>query len=94
MVVTILPELFQSCRSVQFALQPSYDELVAAYPRYFIGPTVYDQPTDAKYIVVSSGFALPWRWRAHYHHVVRRVPVVVGLVANYFPFEMLVIERS
>jgi hypothetical protein len=93
-VVTILPELFDGCRSVQFALGPSYDELVAAYPRYFVGPTVYDRPTDAEYIVVSSGFAIPWQWRAHYHHVVRRVPVVVGLAANYFPFEMLVIERS
>jgi hypothetical protein len=93
-LVTVLPELYQNCKSAQFALGPSYDELVAAYPRYYIGPTVFDKPTTAEYIVVSSGFALPWQWRAHYHNVVRRVPVVVGLAANYFPFEMLVIKRS
>ena len=94
MVVTILPDLFMNCRSAQFALGPSFEELIAAYPRYYVGPTVYDQAINAKYIVVSSGFPLQAPWRARYHHIVRRVPVVVGWGANYFPFDMLVIERS
>ena len=99
-VVTVFPEPFLDCPTAQFALGQSYLELQTAYPRYYAGPTVFDRPIDARYVVIATAvtgppgrLGLPAPWAHGYTNLVKRLVVVQGWGANYFPVELRVFEH-
>jgi hypothetical protein len=59
-------EDFLKCPTATFALEASYLELRVAYPRYYAGPTIFDRPPDAHYVLVSEIQPLPWAWLPYY----------------------------
>jgi hypothetical protein len=44
-------------------------ELQLAYPRYDPGPTVFDRPTDAHYVITPEIVGLPEAWVSEYRRV-------------------------
>jgi hypothetical protein len=65
-LLTQMFEEFLKCPTATFALEASYLELRVAYPRYYAGPTIFDRPPDAHYVVVSGIQPLPWAWLPYY----------------------------
>jgi hypothetical protein len=87
--VTAFPELFYDCPNATFTLMDSFQELAAAYPRFYKGPTVADLPPKAPILVALSALWMPPAWRSSYTFV-RKVDTVRGWGANYFPVEYVV----
>jgi hypothetical protein len=87
-MVTWYPELFFDCPYATFVLVDSYQELVAAFPGYYIGPTVVDVPTQATYAVgVDRDIKLlPGVWRKEFK-VEQATPAFYGWGANYWPVQ-------
>jgi len=99
-VVTVFPQAFFGCPTAIYALVPSFQELTVAFPRYYAGPTAFDQPIAARYAVVAAGtngaaahLGLPGAWKAEFPHLIKRVVAVQGWGANYFPVEVRVFEH-
>jgi hypothetical protein len=87
-MVTWYPELFFDCPYATFVLVDSYQELVAAFPGYYVGPTVVDVPTQATYAVgVDRDIKLlPGVWRKEFK-VEQAMPAFYGWGANYWPVQ-------
>ncbi len=66
--LTIFPE-FLDCPTARYALTASLTELQLAYPRYDPGPTVFDRPVDARYVVTPETVGLPDAWSSHYRQI-------------------------
>jgi hypothetical protein len=66
--LTIFPE-FLDCPSVRYALTASLTELQLAYPRYDPGPTVFDRPEDARYVITPEIVGLPDAWSSDYRRI-------------------------
>jgi hypothetical protein len=92
-LVTQFPDVFFDCPTASYALVPSYAELQVAFPRYYAGPSVFDETPNARYLIASGVLPLTAAW-AHRYHAIKSLPVVSGWGANYFPFDLKVYERD
>jgi hypothetical protein len=97
-MVTTFPDAFFGCPYAEYALGQSYTELQAAYPKYYVGKTVFDQPTNAHYVVAYNNdndppilMGLP-AWYAAYR-LVDRLPTVHGWGQNFYPVQFRVFEH-
>jgi hypothetical protein len=91
--VMAFPDLFADCPAAKPALAVSFQQLTAAFPRYFVGPTVYDGPIDAGYVVTVSSLLPPGYWTGLYR-LEKSMPAVIGFDQNYFPVKFLVYRRK
>ncbi len=98
-LVTAFPDAFFGCPTAAYALTGSYLELQVAFPRYNGGPTAFDAPATAHYVVTTAAVSgparppLPGAWAAGYPHVAKDLPAVSGWGANYFPIRVKVFEH-
>jgi hypothetical protein len=97
-MVTTFPDAFFGCPYAEYALGQSYTELQVAYPKYYVGKTVFDQPTKAHYVVAYNNdndppvlVGLPF-WYADYR-LVDRFPVVHGWGQGFYPVQFRVFEH-
>jgi hypothetical protein len=91
-VVVAMPELFFSCPNAAYALGASFQQLAAAFPLYYVGPTVFDKALDAPYVVTTDSLPLPAHWAKDYV-LEHQLPVVTGFDQNYFPLQLQFYRR-
>lgn len=86
-VVIAMPDLFFSCPNAVYALGKSFEQLAAAFPEYYAGPTAFEKPITAPYVVTIDSLPLPGRWATDYV-LERQLPAVTGFDQNYFPLQL------
>jgi hypothetical protein len=86
-VVIAMPELFFSCQNAVYSLGRSFQQLAAAFPEYYAGPTAFEKPITAPYVVTIDSLPLPGRWATDYV-LERQLPGVTGFDQNYFPLQL------
>ncbi len=96
-LVTVFPEMFFDCPTARFALTVSFGQLVAAYPRYYVGQTPLDVAPVTPYVVSVDFYGMPVPlpgWLKDYH-IIRKVPAPFGYASTfYWPSNMLVYARN
>jgi hypothetical protein len=79
------------------ALDVDFGQLVGAYPRYYLGPTVLDRPPTTAFVVDSDfwGMSKPPAYWLNNYHVIKKLPAIFGLGSPfYWPTNILVYARG
>jgi hypothetical protein len=82
-VAMALPDLFADCPNATFALGASFQQLVDAFPGYYVGQTVFDREQKSPFVVTLASVQLPPAWAADYR-IERTVPAFFGYDALFF----------
>lgn len=86
-VVMAMPDFFFTCPTAKYALAASFQQLAAAYPEYYVGPTAFEKAQTATYVVTVNSLPLPARWAKDYT-LDHQVPAVAGFDQYYFPLQV------